>query len=669
MLRTNNPNSLMGFLLFILGFVPTVALAAYNPSINNSPELNDLAEPISNTLSLTEQRYHYELAKSALKKKNRKTFEHYFNTLGDYPLAPYLTYQDLKQRLPSLPLVEIERFMEEHYGSYLEQSMRLRLLSHLAKRQKWRSFLNYYEPNLQSTALSCHALYARFRTGDSAALDEVAPLWNVGKSMPKACDKLFAVWLKTDRLTKDITWERFHSAMENSERGLARYVTSLMDKEQHQLAQTYQQVSRNPKLIKKHHNFQAQTLENQQIIAHGIRKLAKREPLEALYHWELYEAQQLFQQETIQQTKQYIVKKLIRKGYGDAAERLLSYSSDFHHDDLIEQLIRDHLSDQNWPEVKYWIEKLSTKKQQQDRWLYWKARAISKLGSSQAGDPEPKETYTSLASKRSFYGFLAADILNSEYTLTDIPELISHATLQRISAIPAMRRAKELWLTGNRAEARAEWLNATHKMETRELIAAGQLARRWGWYNKGIQATIAGNFWDHLELRFPLAYFSEVSKMASTTQIEPTFIYAIARQESAFAEDARSSAGAMGLMQLMPGTARQTAKLHGVRYNKKRLLNAEHNIMLGSQYLNYLLKQFGGNRILAAAAYNAGPHRVSNWINEGNQKKPFDIWIETIPFKETRHYVQNVLAYSVIYGYRLGKDLNLVTESEANRPL
>jgi len=162
-----------------------------------------------------------------------------------------------------------------------------------------------------------------------------------------------------------------------------------------------------------------------------------------------------------------------------------------------------------------------------------------------------------------------------------------------------------------------------------------------------------------------LAYKKEIDLAAHKTKMDANLIYAVARQESAFSEKARSSAGAMGLMQLMPSTAKQTARKAGVPYKRNDLYSANTNVHLGSQYLNQLLQKYDGNRILATAAYNAGPHRVNKWLKDKGDIN-FDVWIETIPFKETRGYVQNVLAYSVIYAHRLGKSGTMITEKEAN---
>jgi soluble lytic murein transglycosylase len=232
-----------------------------------------------------------------------------------------------------------------------------------------------------------------------------------------------------------------------------------------------------------------------------------------------------------------------------------------------------------------------------------------------------------------------------------------------------MARARELWLIGEKNLARIEWYYGLKTLDTEQIIAAGELARDWGWYNSGIVAMITGNLWDHLNLRFPLAYNDAIAQAAINTQLDKALIFAIARQESAFAEDAQSHAGARGLMQLMPATAKQQAASSGVKnHTTSDLFKPEHNIQLGSEYLGGLLTQFKGNRILATAAYNAGPHRVKQWLGTPVIEKPADVWVETIPFKETRQYVQNVLTYSVIYNYRMDDKFkmngNLLRENE-----
>ena len=527
----------------------------------------------------------------------------------------------------------------------------------------WEDYLNFYDSGMRQKSLRCKALYARIEGGDSAAYDEVPAIWVEGKSQPKSCDPLFKKWRRHGGLTDEIAWLRFNNAMAKGKRSLASYIAGLMGDEYKAYANEFLGVHAYPGRVKQHRRFAEQSLQTQQIISHGIKRLARTDPKQALYHWELYEAQQLFPNEISTNTKLSLVKRLTYKGFTEEAEALIENSKDLRQKDVIERMIRESLRQEQYDKVLQWIAYLDTESQSSGRWRYWKARSQDELGITNA-DESSTDIYQSLSKTRSFYGFLSADILKNAYVLQDNPSIVTPGTSAAVENMPAIKRARELWLKGDFEEARAEWRFATRKMLPNELAAAGQIARNWGWYNKGINAMIRGKNWDDLDIRFPLAYEETVEKVASKTAIEKTLIYAIARQESAFAETARSSAGAMGLMQIMPGTARQTARQNGIKHKDSFLFDPEYNINLGSTYLNQLLNQFNGNRILAAAAYNAGPHRVNTWLKKTPLEVPFDIWIESIPFKETRGYVQNVLAFSVIYAYRLGKDSEFITEKE-----
>ena len=626
-------------------------------------------------VGLNEQRYHYELAKIALKKNNTSQFDEHYTYLTDYPLRPYLDYAIVKTHLNPLELDPINDFLDTHEGSYLANRLRRQLVQEFAQKKRWKDFVYYYTPDIYSAEFACQNLYAKAQLGNTDIHEDIAAIWTKGKSHPKACDPLFSWWKKKGGMTDKIVWQRYNAALNKRQSRLARYVKSLLSDDYQDLATLYEHVYRNPKLVKNHQKFKDSSPELQDIIAFGIKRYARKNPKDALYHWELYEAQQFFDDKLTQETKHAIVKQLTRRGLNDLARKLIAQSPSLRQRDLVERLIRDALKNQQWDNVSYGINSLPEKQQNSDRWQYWRARADLELAQATQSNNENNtkehalDIYRKLAKKRSFYGFLSSDILNTEYSFENKPIDISPAAAEAFAAIPGLARSKELWLTGYQSEAQAEWRFATHEMSSKELAVAGTLAQEWGWYNKGIHAMIAGNLWDNLTVRFPLAYSEHVSNVASTTHVEKNLIYAVARQESAFLETAKSSAGAMGLMQLMPATAKQTAQRSGIAHKATDLLRAEHNIFLGGQYLNELLTKFDGNRILAAAAYNAGPHRVNRWINEETAALPYDIWIETIPFNETRTYVQNVLSFSVIYSYRLGQPTNLVTQLEANRKL
>ncbi|WP_394201808.1 transglycosylase SLT domain-containing protein [Marinagarivorans algicola] len=607
-------------------------------------------------------RFTYKAAQNALKNKQLVIAQAHLSKLQHYPLKPYLEYQLLSKQLAKTPRAAIDRFLADNKHSLLADKLTGSLLYFLAQQERWQEFNHYYTAGFSSTPMRCRSLLARYRTGDLTALDEATSLWNVGKSQPKACDPLFNALTTHHKITPLLRWSRFDKAINSGQLSLARYLKRSMSQPQQVLAELYFKVNAKPSLITQPKTFAHSSPEMQTIIAHGIRKLARQQPQLAWQHWEKYEAQRLFDAELATQTKQQIIKYLTRKGYLVEAEQLLSYSHSLRNPKLIESLIRENLESLNWAAVAKNIAILPPKEQQSDRWQYWYARSHQML---QSKNIDTTAIYTALAAKRSWYGFLAADRIGSHYTLEDATTQANSQLKATLANQPAMQRAKELWLIGEQQQARIEWYYALKHLKNQELLAAGELAKEWGWYNSGIVAMITGNLWDHLTLRFPLAYNNEVAQASIKSQLDETLIYAVARQESAFAADAVSHAGARGLMQLMPATAKEQARHSGITHHRTQdLFTPEHNIHLGSAYLGKLLNEFNGNRVLATAAYNAGKHRVKRWLKTPQTQTPADVWIEVIPFKETRQYVQNVLTYAVIYEYRISSS----TSPSLNKP-
>ena len=307
------------------------------------------------------------------------------------------------------------------------------------------------------------------------------------------------------------------------------------------------------------------------------------------------------------------------------------------------------------------INRLEPASQQTTRWQYWRARILA--GSSDSRDrASANQIYTQISSQRDFYSFLAADIVGSPYDYEDQPTPISDEEVSNLQAMPGMRRAEELFALNELSSARREWRFTTREFSPREQQIAARVTQGWGQYHQAIRAMIDAKAWDDLAIRFPLAYHDSFKLNTQAQNISLPWGIAIARQESAFMPDAQSGAGAMGLMQLMPATAKQTAQRHGVKYtSRQQLIDPETNSQLGTAYLSSMLQLFNNNRILASAAYNAGPTRVRGWLNP---ELPLDIWIETIPFKETRNYVQNVLMFTSIYARRLNQTLPMIDPSE-----
>jgi len=315
------------------------------------------------------------------------------------------------------------------------------------------------------------------------------------------------------------------------------------------------------------------------------------------------------------------------------------------------------------------LQRLPRELQKRTVWRYWAIR--SKLSDpATTTDPAIAEMTKRLALERDYYGFLASDMLDKEYSLNHIPVAIDQQRIDAIKAIPAMARARELLFHQDTLDANREWHQASEQFDERDWLAAAIVAGQWQWHSKAIASLGRVQYWDDVELRFPLAYSSAINDAAQRTELNAWLLYSVARQESAFDASAISPAGAMGLMQLMPATAKSTARKYKIPYRKRsQLRDAETNIAIASRYYSDLLSRYQGSRILASAAYNAGPRRVDQWLNKSAGKLPFDIWIEVIPYRETRAYVRNILMYSIIYSRKMGLTPPLMLRDETYRLL
>ena len=274
-------------------------------------------------------------------------------------------------------------------------------------------------------------------------------------------------------------------------------------------------------------------------------------------------------------------------------------------------------------------------------------------------DYEPIDRLKKLSGERDYYGFLASQRLNRPLNLNNVENAVNEDDLNRMLDVPAVQRVREFYDMNLDYVARAEWEYLIRQFDEQQRSTLAHLAYVWGWHNPAIRAAYRSEAYNNLEIRFPVAYQPEVNKYAEKVGLDTTWVYSLIRQESAFMPSAQSSVGAMGMMQIMPRTAKEISNSIGISTPSTReMLTAESNIRLGTVYMSQLLNEFKGNQILATAAYNAGPHRARAW-----QPKYLpvsgDIWVETIPFNETRDYVKNILTYQAIYRHHLGEQVKL----------
>lgn len=596
------------------------------------------------------QRSQFLAAEKAFSQGDKKRYKQLKSQLTDYPLYPYLEYRELKKQLSVQSRPQVEAFLTLHEKAPIASRLRRTWLKKLAKRQAWEPYLVSLRPGM-GALYECNRIQALLATGHTdEAMQKIPSVWLKGKSQPDACDPVFSAWEKAGGLTGALAWERIELAMKASNRGLARYLKRYLPAKEQKHLELWLKVHRKPEKILNQPAFSDAHPFREKILLHGFKRLAWSDLDAAIAAWPKLSSRYPFSDQQLYQAERSLMLSLVRSDRTDAINKLDSFQPNEQDDRLLESRIRAALSRQEWNRTIDWINALPSSLKTRDRWRYWLAKALAETGKQ----TQAETILDKLANERSYYGFLAADQLDKAYRFAHDPLEFDPEKLEQLSLHPGIQRAHELFILERFIDARREWRQATRDMKTEALQLVSKLAQKWGWHDQAIFTLARTGYWDDLELRFPLEHKKKVLSGSNKQQLDNAWVFAVIRQESAFSADAHSPAGARGLMQLMPRTARFIAKKANYRRPKKQdLYNPEINIKLGTAYLSRVLNQLGNNPVLATAAYNAGPHRVRKWLPEGSI--PADIWVEVIPFRETRRYTQRVLSYAVIYDRMLGK--------------
>ncbi len=594
-------------------------------------------------------------AEKALKRGEIKKYKQLTPQLEDYPLYPYLRYEYLRTRLHKRPADEINAFIDNYSDlSPLSSRLHFRWIKKLAGQRRWQEVEQHYRPG-NNVTLACYYRRALLNNGNQkAAFDGLQQLWLVGHSQPRACDPLFSAWHKAGFIDDTLTWQRIQLAMDKRKLSLARYLTRFLSENERIWANKWIEVHRHPSRILSSKRFAKAHPMRNTILVHGLKQMARSKPLKAAEIWQTkISPRYSFSDDEITTVERAIAMTMALRNKPEALSWLAALAEKPADQSLREWRVRTALNQQNWDAALAWLYQLNDEEQQTPRWQYWRARALEALGQQ----AQAEELYATLAMSRGYYGFLAADKLERPYRFQRAALQPDNAISINIEQHPGILRARELFALERAVEARREWFYATRYMVDEQLYQAGKLAHHWGWHDRAIFTVARTDHRDDLDVRFPLAHRDKITLKASENNIETALAFALIRQESAFIPDARSSAGAMGLMQLMPRTAKQLTRGTGIRLNNNmQLTDVDTNLKLGMKHLGKVLQRFNNNPVLALAAYNAGEARVDRWI-AGKQRVDADIWAETIPFKETRHYIQNIMVFTPIYEQQLGQPL------------
>jgi len=581
--------------------------------------------------------------------------------LEDYVLIPYLELQLFKARIYELSPAEadlyLNRYSAEIAGSYMKRAWLTRLINN----GEWDTFIRYANGKAPR-GMRCEYITAlRATNRNTEANKETQSLWQTGQSLPDKCDKVLEQWLGAlpTADAQQMHWIRARLALNEGQSGLAKYLLrSIPDTEHLQALLTHpEQLYQN--------GFQLEVNDfNRDLVLHTLKRLAAVDFESSNTLWHQLERRFQFSDKEQFDLRDSFAREAIASGEDFVRDWLNANDRNFEDPYLTEWRVRLALKDRDWKSALYFINALPPKMSSKSDWQYWRTRANIEINKGMT--PEAKTTLQQLASERGYYSFLAADMLNQDYQL-GARRTVNLELLDGIAQRTDVQRARELYWHGLVRNANTEWRRATRTLSKEEQVAAAQLALNWGWSHAAIATAIRAREWDDLELRFPLAFKTTFKSNAEASNIDLNWAYAIARQESAFAEHAQSRVGARGVMQLMPSTARYVSQKMG-RSNPslEDLHTPKSNIEMGSFYLGYLLEQFSGNHILATAAYNAGPERVKRVLARQKEAIPADIWIENLPYGETREYIKNVLAFGVVYGMKLGSCKSLSVQSSCN---
>lgn len=604
--------------------------------------------------ALSADRAQFKKAYKALTEGRRTSANKLIAGLENYPLFSYYRYFDISRRLPNADKEIIREFLAAYDESFLADRLRRDWLKHLSRTKQWKAYLHDYRPQ-RDTALKCSQLTARIATGArEGVLTDSRALWLVGKSQPKDCDPVFDYLRKNKLLDDSLIWERIRLALENNKPSLATYLArELNDPDRKRSAKIWISAHRTPTATLKQAYFKQDRELTREIAMHAIRRVAAKDVAKARNLWASQQQHFKFSDDQIGRVRRDIGLAAARQNHQSQIALLDDIPAAFVNDQVEKYRLREAIRANAWEEMVKWTEFPPRGTTAPLRWRYWRARALQSLKLENQARP----IFAELAKERDYYGFLSADHLQLDYQMNDRPIVPNAVELSAMSTRPGLIRARELVRLNMPFKARREWNHEVNNLSSRQLEVAAYVVNSWGWHDRAILALGKAKSYDDLSIRFPLLHETLIAKYARKRNLPAAEIFSIIRTESAFMADARSPVGALGLMQLMPATGRETArKIGAVLANTRQLLEPAKNVMIGTAYLKQMIERFDGSFSLASAAYNAGPHRVRSWLPKSSCV-PADIWIDTIPFTETRRYVRRAAFYATVYQWRLNEHI------------
>lgn len=569
--------------------------------------------------------------------------------LRSHVLYPYVEWWLLRSRLGEMPRDEVRAFLDRNAGSLVGNRMRADWMRALARQRDWDAFEReaalVVDPD---TELQCLRFQGQIARGERETLREARSLWFVGKEQPDACAPVFDALFAGRQLDEGDLWTRVRLAFQAGNATLAKGIAQRLPAAARPDAKRIDAAIRNPQryldnrvLVLKHRG-------DREIALFALGRVASTLPQSAAQTWRRIESH--VPREERAAGWALVATAAARKHMPEAVDWFREAADTALDDNQIEWRARAALRSRDWREVLAAIDTMKGELHDRPVWRYWRARSLHEQGR----DMESGAILAVLSNEHNFHGLLAREDLGPAIGAPPETFRPGNDDVRAAAAIPGLQRALAFYRLGLRYEGNLEWMWTVRDLDDTQLLSAAELARREGWYERAIATADRTRKLVNMELRYPAPYQELLRASARELDLDDAWVYGLVRQESRFTSSARSGVGASGLMQVMPATAKWIARKFGLRDWKRAIDDTpEANVNFGTFYLKHILTQLDGSPVLASAAYNAGPRRAQDW----RAGRPLEaaVYIDTIPFAETRDYVRKVMANATQYARVFGR--------------
>ncbi len=590
----------------------------------------------------------------AFKKVDSKRLSALLPQVRGHVLEPWGAYWELRARLDTATPGEIQAFLTRFAGTYQEDRLRNDWLLLLGKNREWGTFLAEY-PNFRMNddrSVRCYALLTEFNARELDVARQVEDLWLAQRDADDGCAAAAEQQIKAGKLKPHSAWLRARLGMENDRPRMVSQSVGLLNAD---WASTASAIYANPR-----HYLDGKLLalrpRTKELVTLAMIRLAVSEPDAAAIEIDKLRWKTQLTQEERSWVWGAIGKRAAMRLSDGAIAYFLKGQDQFMQDDQLAWKVRAALRAGNWAQVSTAIAAMSEGQRKDPSWVYWRARALLSQAKGEADRAEATRLLTSIAGVGGFYEQLALEELGQRITVPERPTALTPEEKDTVRRNAGLNRALYAIDIGLRSEGVREWNYSTNLhqrggMSDRELLAAAELACQHEVWDRCINTSERTKSVIDFEQRFPMPHKDAVLQRATQIGLDPAYVYGLIRQESRFIMDARSGVGASGLMQVMPPTARWTAKKIGLTsFQPHQITDRDTNIAIGTGYLKLVLDDFAGSMPMAAAAYNAGPGRPRSWRGQsGAPVLEAAIWAENVPFTETRDYVKKVLSNTTNY--------------------